>query len=235
MRAAGRNLDPKVVRQKMKEFRKDEAAFYKKYGGGPSTIYDLLDDQGRTYPPAAIVQAALGREDIKGGLKHSDSAGVALRDNGFRVVAKGEFRRVNDASLDADLEKLKAIQETEEKGRSKRRLGATILRKFVLQHRVKCEITGIADVRLLRVSHIVAWSEDEAARLDPDNVILLSALWDAAFDSGLVSFDKNGMSIFGKGLSAEAKDELSKSERNSLAINEGRAAYLAKHRSKHAI
>jgi len=38
---------------------------------------------------------------------------------------------------------------------------------------------------LLRASHIVPWAEcDDAQRLDVQNGLLLSALWDAALDRG---------------------------------------------------
>jgi hypothetical protein len=40
---------------------------------------------------------------------------------------------------------------------------------------------------------VVPWSEcDDAQRLDVHNGLLLSALWDAAFDTGLVSFANDG-------------------------------------------
>jgi hypothetical protein len=54
----------------------------------------------------------------------------------------------------------------------------------------RCPLTGIDDEPLLRASHIVAWAdcETDAMRLDVHNGLLLSALWDCAFDMGLVSF-----------------------------------------------
>jgi predicted restriction endonuclease len=47
------------------------------------------------------------------------------------------------------------------------------------------------DPALLRASHIVPWAQcqTDALRLDVPNGLLMSALWDAAFDAGLVSFD----------------------------------------------
>ncbi len=55
-------------------------------------------------------------------------------------------------------------------------------------------LTEIADPALLRASHIVPWAEcdDDAQRLDVHNGLLLSALWDAAFDAGRVSFADDG-------------------------------------------
>ncbi len=54
-------------------------------------------------------------------------------------------------------------------------------------------MTGITDAALLRASHIVPWvvCRDDAQRLDAYG-LLLSALWDAAFDPGLVSFANDG-------------------------------------------
>src|SRR3977135_1680410 len=57
----------------------------------------------------------------------------------------------------------------------------------------RCPLTGITEPALLRASHIVPWAEcDDAQRLDVHNGLLLSALWDAAFDAGLISFADDG-------------------------------------------
>jgi hypothetical protein len=51
----------------------------------------------------------------------------------------------------------------------------------------RCPMTGITEPGLLRASHIVPWADcTDAQRLDVHNGLLLSALWDAAFDRGLV-------------------------------------------------
>jgi hypothetical protein len=75
------------------------------------------------------------------------------------------------------------------------RVGQDIFREALLEYwQGCCPLTGIADPALLRASHIVRWAECEsdAQRLDVHNGLLLSALWDAAFDAGLVSFDNEG-------------------------------------------
>ncbi len=70
-----------------------------------------------------------------------------------------------------------------------------------------CPLTGLEDRELLRASHIVPWNrcEDEAERLEPDNGLLLSALWDAAFDRGLVSFGDDGLAVAGPRLSVRGR------------------------------
>jgi hypothetical protein len=74
------------------------------------------------------------------------------------------------------------------------RIGQDIFRAALMDYwEARCPITGITDPALLRASHIVPWSEcDDAQRLDVHNGLLLSALWDAAFDTGLVSFANDG-------------------------------------------
>lgn len=54
--------------------------------------------------------------------------------------------------------------------------------------------TGITDPALLRGSHIIPWAdcESDAERLNVHNGLILSALWDAAFDRALVTFDDEG-------------------------------------------
>jgi len=55
----------------------------------------------------------------------------------------------------------------------------------------KCGITQIEQPQLLVASHIKPWSKDPRNRLNPRNGILLNALHDRAFDSGLISFEDN--------------------------------------------
>jgi predicted restriction endonuclease len=53
----------------------------------------------------------------------------------------------------------------------------------------KCCVTGIGEPALLRASHIVPWADREESRLDPANGLCLNALFDAAFDRGLLAID----------------------------------------------
>lgn len=74
----------------------------------------------------------------------------------------------------------------------------------------QCPLTGISNPELLRASHIKPWAkcDDDAERLDVHNGLLLSALWDAAFDCGLVTFDDGGAPIFSPQLREQARIEL---------------------------
>ena len=74
---------------------------------------------------------------------------------------------------------------------------------------------------LLRASHIIPWKtcETDSDRLNIHNGLLLSALWDAAFDRGLVTFDDEGKPQFSPTLSDAAKAELRWEQPISLTEN----------------
>lgn len=91
------------------------------------------------------------------------------------------------------------------------RIGQDVFRDRLMNYwQGRCPLTGISDPALLRASHIIPWAECEsdAERLDVHNGLLLSALWDAAFDRALVTFDDQGKPEFSPGLSEQARAEL---------------------------
>lgn len=72
----------------------------------------------------------------------------------------------------------------------KQRIGQEQFRRSVLtMYASRCCISGLADPRLLVASHIVAWRDDAASRLNPRNGLCLSALHDRAFDAHLLTLD----------------------------------------------
>lgn len=54
-----------------------------------------------------------------------------------------------------------------------------------------CAISGIAFPELLIAGHIIPWSVNEQRRADPRNGVALHALYERAFDRGLIGFDQN--------------------------------------------
>ena len=70
------------------------------------------------------------------------------------------------------------------------RVGQSFFRTTVLSaYDQRCCITGLSILRLLVASHIVPWSHDPANRVNPRNGLLLSALHDRAFDTGLMTIN----------------------------------------------
>lgn len=113
------------------------------------------------------------------------------------------------------------------------RIGQEVFRARLMDYwQGRCPLTGIADQALLRASHIIPWSEceNDAERLNVHNGILLSALWDAAFDRGLVTFDDAGRPQFSPELSERARAELRWTSPISLTDEHRRR--LARHRER---
>ncbi len=89
----------------------------------------------------------------------------------------------------------------------KTRVNQNTFRQIVLaNYSCKCAITGIDIPDLLIASHIIPWSTNEHERLNPENGICLSPLYDKAFDKGLIGIDNNYKII----LSLEIKDRTTK-------------------------
>jgi hypothetical protein len=117
-----------------------------------------------------------------------------------------------DAPLREFVTKVRELPTTTEAERLVvQRIGQDIFRSGLIDYwQGRCPLTGIADTALLRASHIIPWKActSDAERLDVHNGLLLSALWDAAFDRGLVTFDDEGQPQFSPSLSDNARAEL---------------------------
>lgn len=114
------------------------------------------------------------------------------------------------------------------------RVGQGIFREALLAYwGGRCPMTGISDPALLRASHIVPWSQcdNDAHRLDVHNGLLLSALWDAAFDAGLVSFTDDGSVLFSSKLTPDARGVLKSCSIGKLCgLTGAHAVNLRRHR-----
>ena len=117
-----------------------------------------------------------------------------------------------DAPLREFLHRTKAMPKTTKAERLVvQRVGQGIFRDRLISYwQGRCPLTGITDHALLRASHIRPWKDCESddERLDVHNGLLLSALWDAAFDRGLVSFGDDGVPQLSTRLSEAAAAEL---------------------------
>lgn len=72
----------------------------------------------------------------------------------------------------------------------KTRVNQSFFRQIVLaNYEGKCALTGIDIKEFLIASHIIPWADDEKERVNPENGICLSALYDKAFDKGFITFD----------------------------------------------
>lgn len=163
--------------------------------------------------------------------KWKEDTETRLEDNSI----KRHIQQVADAD-DAPLRQFEKEtrtwpQKTEADQLVRRRRGQDILREHLMKRWRCCPLTGIPDPGLLRASHIRPWAECEsnADRLDPDNCLLLSSLWDDGFDQGLVTFDDEGYPQFLPHLSQQAKAKLGW-EGRPIPLTDRQKTNLAWHR-----
>lgn len=78
----------------------------------------------------------------------------------------------------------------------RQRIGQDAFRRMILNnYNNTCAVTGINDSRLLIASHIIPWKAKADTRLNPENGICLSALYDKAFDEGLISVRPDDLTL----------------------------------------
>ena len=81
---------------------------------------------------------------------------------------------------------------------TKRRKGQDYFRRMIMtNYGGRCALTGIDIPQLLLASHIIPWSDKthKQERLNPCNGICLSALYDKAFDQGLITISPDDYSV----------------------------------------
>jgi HNH endonuclease len=118
------------------------------------------------------------------------------------------------------------------------RIGQDVFRTALMDYwSGRCPLTGITDPALLRASHILPWADcTDAQRLDVHNGLLLSALWDAAFDQGLVSFADDGTALASPKLSQIARTALGFDAVPPLrGLQDAHRANLSLHRTRYGL
>jgi len=98
---------------------------------------------------------------------------------------------------------------TEVPGTVMLRRGQRFFRNSTLAaYRERCCVTTLPVRELLRASHIIPWAVDASLRLDPTNGVCLNALYDAAFDRGLMTIDDQYRVVFARGLRDSVTHEI---------------------------
>ena len=126
-----------------------------------------------------------------------------------------------------------SIPETERTAIVQSRVGQGLFRKQLMEkYRGSCVITGINHPKLLVASHIKPWAaSDNQERLQVDNGLLLSATYDRLFDSGLITFDRNGRIFLSSfiGVENEKKLYLESGKQYPLKITDRMRSFLEYH------
>lgn len=181
--------------------------FGKLHSGNPKII-ELADILGRT--PSSIAMRLnnfasvdpyhqkRGITGLSGGRKQVEPIWNEFINNKSELLFESEkiLAAKQQLSIDEKFSSLlKGIEHLkgEDKIREvKTRVNQTIFRQIVLaNYSGKCAVTGIDISDLLVASHILPWAKKEEERLNPENGICLSALYDKAYDKGYIGITEN--------------------------------------------
>jgi len=103
----------------------------------------------------------------------------------YKINIKTDTKNVINQEYSKELEN---IEQTERETVINQRIGQQIIRKHLLvEYENKCAMCNIDHPDLLRVSHIIPWSENKETRLDVQNTLLLCGLHDLAFEKGFIT------------------------------------------------
>lgn len=180
--------------------------FGKMHANNPD-IVTLAEQIGRTPSSVALKLvnfASLDPAHQKRGIRGMSNTSALDREvwqafyGNWQALAEYDALPISDEVAPVDEEPIPP-RETETVSTMKTRRGQQFFRRAVLAaYGNRCCLTGIAAPQLLRASHIVPWSANEAIRLSPDNGLALNTLHDAAFDRGLLTFDEDARLILAK-------------------------------------
>lgn len=171
-------------------------------------------------PPArghVAAYALATRDEFYGAVKEVYRKSISLPTHPLEL-----FRKETETLGDTETERMQRV-----------RIGQNIFRESLLDYwNGACPMTGITNPELLRASHIIPWAkcESDDERLNVYNGLLLSSLWDAAFDAGLLTFADDGDPIVSKRASDAAKRALLSSPAPALPVHNEHRERLAWHR-----
>lgn len=171
-------------------------------------IIDMANLMGRTVNSIAIrltnfaacdpYHQSRGIKGMVGGLKQCQPIWNEFAENkeallfeSERILAEKENKTI-ETKFDNLLFDIKDLKGETKFREVKTRVNQNVFRQIVIaNYSGKCAITGIDLPELLFASHIIPWAKNEHERLNPENGICLSALYDKAYDRGLISITEN--------------------------------------------
>jgi len=123
-----------------------------------------------------------------------------------RILAKYQNQTIEELHPDIKFDWQNLQGEVRERV-VKTRVNQSVFRQMILKtYKNQCTISGICLPELLVAGHIVPWSVDAPNRLNPENGICLSNLYDKAYENGLICIDTNYKIL----ISSKLKEETSK-------------------------
>jgi predicted restriction endonuclease len=176
-----------------------------KLDGRNREIIALADRLGRT--PGALAMKASNFASLDPAFRRTNRTGLTgasksdkllwneFAENPERVAAEAEevFARLDPARAAGDMAEVRVPEgETDVLRLVRARRVQSFFRAAVISsYQSRCAISGLAVPDLLVASHIIPWCDSVERRADPTNGICLNALFDRAFDRGLITVDEN--------------------------------------------
>src|SRR5690606_32396339 len=116
------------------------------------------------------------------------------------------------------------------------RVKQSLFKRRLLEVEKQCRLTGVADLRFLRASHIKPWSKCTSGteRVDGANGLLLTPHADLLFDRGWVTFEDNGALVRSSYLPSDVADRIGLDLANGRrcgVFDDKQKAYLEYHRN----
>lgn len=192
---------------------------------GNAQIIELANLMGRSANSIALrlvnfascdpILQARGIKGMVGGIKQCQPIWDEFSENkdalmyeSEKILAKYQQTDVETKFAD-DLKDIPEEMSGETRNRIvKTRVNQNVFRQIVLaNYENKCGLSGIDIPELLVASHIIPWSDNKEERLNPENGICLSSLYDKAFDRGLISFANDLTAIFSERMEANVGKE----------------------------
>ncbi len=152
-------------------------------------IFDYGKPNQKSYPLKSFCSAAL-----KSLMKYAQY--VQNVNEADRIVAQESDPRSISTKLIALFDLTKEGEDVV--SITKRRKGQDYFRHMILaNYGGRCALTGIGIPQLLLASHIIPWADTshKKDRLNPCNGICLSALYDNAFDKGLITISPDDYTV----------------------------------------
>ena len=152
-------------------------------------IFDYGKPNQRSYPLKSFCSAAL--KSLKKYAQYVQDVNEA-----DRIVAQETDPRTISTKLIAHFNLTKEGEDVD--SLTKRRKGQDYFRHMILtNYGSRCAPTGINIPQLLLASHIIPWADKshKQDRLNPCNGVCLSALYDNAFDKGLITISPDDYTV----------------------------------------
>lgn len=144
----------------------------------------------------------------------------------FAARTKTYFDEIKEASSE-----LVSVSTTTKKSIIDARVGQGQFRQELIELWGQCAVTDCKILPLLKASHIKPWRDcTNQERLDKFNGLLLNPLLDAAFDTGLISFDDAGKIVISRTVSSELEQLGIHKEMRLRNTHHLSSEYLAWHR-----